>query len=373
MKPSRSMIASSSASRAAAARSPAPQLERPGLPRRQRGARKDRRAELEFEPAARGDLAVVGQRLSRRLGDPRPVAGRAHPPLPLRRAGEPRLARAERLTRHALEQLAGRRGDRDAVGLVVARMEQRGVAGRHQRQPQPAREGHAPAEPGALLGQPAQPHPQPAGARVARRGPRHAGRRRHAGAMQRDRQPRRLDHHVEPGGVLGDAAREVEAVVEMARGQDAAQVGVAAPVERQQQRRGAGLEPRDLGAQQRREPRGARRAVEAHREVEVVAVGERERSVAQLERALDQRLGRGGAEQQRAVRARAQRDEGAHGACPAGVPRRARLSGGRGSCAARARDRADRRRARSRRCSAAGPGPGSGSGTARGRCPRSTR
>ena len=109
----------------------APQLERPGLPRRQRGARKDRRAELEFEPAARGDLAVVGQRLSRRLGDPRPVAGRAHPPLPLRRAGEPRLARAERLTRHALEQLAGRSGDRDAVGLVVARMEQRGVAGRH--------------------------------------------------------------------------------------------------------------------------------------------------------------------------------------------------------------------------------------------------
>jgi len=56
----------------------------------------------------------------------------------------------------------------------------------------------------------------------------------------------------------------------------------------------------------------ARVLVEPDREVEIVAVGERERAAAGLERPFDQRLGRCGAAQQRSVRADAQRDERAH-------------------------------------------------------------
>ena len=136
--------------------------------------------------------------------------------------------------------------------------------------------------------------------------------------------------------MLGQCPREVEVGLEVPGGEDAAQVGVAAAVDRDEQGRGAGvggwrrvprrLERRDLGAQQGGEAFGPRRAVEADGEVEVVAVGERERRVAEFERALDQRLGRGGAEEERAVRAHPQRDKAGHGAAA-----RARAEDGAGA------------------------------------------
>jgi len=75
----------------------------------------------------------------------------------------------------------------------------------------------------------------------------------------------------------------------MACGEKLAHVGVAAAIEREQQHlvRPAG----DRAAEQRHESLGARALVEADRQVEVVAIGERQGAVVELERPLHQRLG----------------------------------------------------------------------------------
>ena len=83
-------------------------------------------------------------------------------------------------------------------------------------------------------------------------------------------------------------------------GEQSAEVAEPAPIDRQQQR--VARRRGELGAEQRREPLGTRVLVEANREVEVVAIGERERAVPERQRAIDERLGRGDAVQQRAMR-----------------------------------------------------------------------
>ena len=315
MNPSRSMTASSPP-RLRAAVAPrqarggqAAQPADAGLALRHRHPREDGHAGLELEPAARGQRGVVGERLVGRRRRAGGGAGGAHAPLPLGRPGQPRLARGEGRGRHALEQPAGRGGGGGAVRIPVAGLEHHHVAGGHQRQAEAARSGDA-------LGQertarrPAHAQPQSARARVPGAGG-GGGGGRHAGGEERGGEGRRLDHHVQPGVRGAERARQVEVGVEVPGGEHRAQVGVAAAVERQQQRAGPRVRGRGhLGAEQRDQPGRAGRLVEGDRQVEVVAVGERQRAVAQRGRPLDQCRGRGRAPEQRAVRAHPQGDEG---------------------------------------------------------------
>jgi hypothetical protein len=92
---------------------------------------------------------------------------------------------------------------------------------------------------------------------------------------------------------------QVEAVVEAAACEDLAQVRVAAPVDREQQRlvgaRGDG------DAEDRAQPLAPRVLQEADREVEVVAIGEREGLEPSSSARATSPLGRRGAVEQRAV------------------------------------------------------------------------
>src|SRR2546427_42157 len=87
--------------------------------RRTAGGGEDGGAEIDLEPAALGERTVVRERLVGRTREPCPRARGAHAPLPLRGRREERLARRERRGRHALEQVAHRRGDRHAVRVVI--------------------------------------------------------------------------------------------------------------------------------------------------------------------------------------------------------------------------------------------------------------
>ena len=259
---------------------------------RERSAREDRRSHLELEPAARRQRDVVRQGLGRRLGSPGTRAHRAHAPRPFGGHGEPRLARRERVRCHALDQLAVRCGDRHAMRVVVAWIEHHHVAGRDQREPERTRGVHARGERSHFGAQAAHAHPQ-SGRRAARSAGQRSGLRlgrREPGGQQRGGQPGRLDHHVQPAALLAERDRQVEMRIEMAAREQRAQARVAAAVGGQHQRAPGGV--RDLGAGDRLQALGAGRLHEAHREIEVVAIGERQRAQAARERAFDQRLGR---------------------------------------------------------------------------------
>jgi hypothetical protein len=190
------------------ARAPEPQqVAGAGLALRDRRVRKDRRSQLELEPAALGERRVVRERRGPRLGNAGRAARRANAALPLARRREPRLTRRERIGRHALEQLAASGGDRRAVRVVIAGCEQRAVAGRDERHAERPRRRHALAEPRALDREAADAEPQAdLDAAIARE--RHAGdgtaRRADARAEQRRREPRRLDDHLEPACELAE-------------------------------------------------------------------------------------------------------------------------------------------------------------------------
>ena len=281
--------------------------------------------------AAGGERGVVGERFFGRFVHAGCVTGRTHAPRPLVGAREPGLARGEGGGRHALEQFASGRGHGDAVHVPIARFEHHDIAGRDQRQTEPPRGRDTlaqgtPARGPTLGGDPTYAQPEPARARAApRRTGVQAGGGRHPRHLQCCGESRRLDHDVQSGVQLGERAHEIEIGVELPCREHGAQVGVTAPVERDEQR--AGTPPRDsglcradggarciaqrhLGAEQRRESRRARGAVERQGEVEVVAVRERQGVVAQRQGPLDQDLWRRGSAQQRTARAHAQRDEG---------------------------------------------------------------
>ena len=215
--------------------------------------------------------------------------------------------------------------------LVVARLQHPDVARGDRRHAQSPCLGQARAQPRAFGGKPAHAQPHAARARalaVRSYEPapdlvRRAHRCWHAGRKERGGECWRLDDDVQPGRVRGDRVHELEVVAQVARGEHRAQTRPTAPVERDQQRtrpqrrarcpftpepagvrqraRGVG-QRRDLGPEHGRDAAAARRVQEPHRQVEVVAVGQTERAVAQFGRARAQRLGRGDARQQRAMR-----------------------------------------------------------------------
>jgi hypothetical protein len=106
----------------------------------------------------------------------------------------------------------------------------------------------------------------------------------------------------------------------MAQREQSAEIRVAAAIDRQQEHRVRAK--RQLGAEQRYQPVRVRVAIEANREIEVVAVCQRECLIPAFERGLNECFGRGEPEQQRAVRAHAQRDERAHRVLPCAARRR---------------------------------------------------
>ena len=280
----------------------------------ERRAREDRCSHLEREVAARDQCGVVLEQRLRLLGAAGARAHAVHALRPLGGRAEQRVVRAERRARHALQELPLRRRHRDAVGLVVARLQHPHVTGRDRGHAQSPALREPLAEPRALGRDAAHAQPHAAHVRAPLRHLlRRRERRRHARREQRHREPGRLHDHVQPGVAGADRAHGVERVVQVARRQERAQARPAAAVERDQQRAVAARERGQLGADDRLEPRALRRVQEPHGEVEVVDVGQAEGGVSQLRRALAQRLGRGDAREQRAVRAHAKRCERGHG------------------------------------------------------------
>ena len=163
-----------------------------------------------------------------------------------------------------------------------------------------ARLGQTRAQARALARQPTHAEPQSAAMRE------HAcaffargNRRRHTCRDQCGDQRRGFDNNVQACVQLAHRTHEIEARFKLARGDQRAQVGPAATIERQQQHaRGECCMPRcnswrrcriecgELGAGQRSETRGPARLEETHRQIQIVAIGERERGVPALGRAL---------------------------------------------------------------------------------------
>ena len=112
--------------------------------------REDRRAQLQLEAAALDEHLIVGERRPGRLGRARGAAHGLHAARPLGRSGEHRVLGLEGRRRHALEQLARRRGHHRPMRGVVAGGQQHHVPRRHRWNAETPRRGQALAETHAL-------------------------------------------------------------------------------------------------------------------------------------------------------------------------------------------------------------------------------